>query len=133
MPRFIQHSERVTEVSYAMFFQISDSEPGHGYAFECTEAGELLPFTCDAAKASYARVIASPDKFVPKGIDRREHRYNVPSVILCDRCDREVILDGFTNTCDCGADYSMSGQILAPRSQWAEEAGESLSDILRIA
>ncbi len=34
------------------------------------------------------------------------------------------------NTCDCGRDYNAFGQILAPRSQWGEETGESLSDIL---
>ncbi len=36
-------------------------------------------------------------------------------------------------TCDrCGADYNSSGQMLADRSQWGEETGESLADILRI-
>jgi len=49
----------------------------------------------------------------------------------CD-CGREVLLYGFTNTCDCGRDYNMSGQLLAPRSQWGEETGESVSDILSI-
>lgn len=35
----------------------------------------------------------------------------------------------FTNTCDnCGADYNMSGQCLAPREQWGEETGEHWSD-----
>ena len=37
---------------------------------------------------------------------------------------------GFTNTCLCGADYNMSGQRLAPRSQWGEETGETADDIL---
>lgn len=47
-------------------------------------------------------------------------------------CGREVILYGFTNTCECGADYNMSGQLLGPRSYWGEETGESLDDILSI-
>lgn len=50
---------------------------------------------------------------------------------LCDECGERVCLDGFTNTCDCGADYNMSGQRLADRSQWGEETGETLADILR--
>lgn len=49
---------------------------------------------------------------------------------LCDHCGKEVELYSFTNTCDCGADYSISGQRLAPRSQWGEETGESYSDIV---
>lgn len=47
-------------------------------------------------------------------------------------CGREVLLRGFTNTCECGADYNISGQRLAPRSQWGEETGESVADILAI-
>ena len=48
------------------------------------------------------------------------------------RCGRDVEFSKFTNTCECGADYNMSGQQLAPRSQWGEETGESLADILQI-
>ena len=50
---------------------------------------------------------------------------------LCD-CGAEVELGGFTNTCECGADYNMSGQRLASRSQWGEETGESIADILSV-
>lgn len=53
-------------------------------------------------------------------------------VIRCG-CGGKVVCEGFTNTCDrCGRDYNGSGQLLAPRSQWGEETGESLSDILGI-
>jgi hypothetical protein len=52
-------------------------------------------------------------------------------VIRCG-CGREVVCSGFTNTCDCGADYNFSGQHLAPRSQWGEETGETADDILDI-
>ena len=46
-------------------------------------------------------------------------------------CGQEFYLDGFTNTCgECGADYNSSGQMLAPRSQWGEETGETAADIL---
>jgi hypothetical protein len=47
-------------------------------------------------------------------------------------CGEEVEFSGFTNTCECGRDYNSSGQELAPRSQWGEETGESLADILSI-
>jgi hypothetical protein len=50
--------------------------------------------------------------------------------IRCD-CGRDVYCGGFTNTCECGADYNMSGQRLANRSQWGEETGETADDILR--
>lgn len=48
-------------------------------------------------------------------------------------CGQDLECPGFTNTCPiCGADYNWAGQRLAPRSQWGEETGESLSDILSI-
>jgi len=45
-------------------------------------------------------------------------------------CGRSVYCSGFTNTCECGADYNMSGQRLADRSQWGEETGETADDII---
>ena len=48
-------------------------------------------------------------------------------------CGEKMSLGNFTNTCrNCGADYNSAGQLLAPREQWGEETGESLSDILSI-
>ena len=58
------------------------------------------------------------------------NRYVEPAVGECNHCGEEVHLTGFTNTCECGTDYNMSGQELAPREQWGEETGESLADIL---
>lgn len=50
--------------------------------------------------------------------------------VQCE-CGSTVVCSGFTNTCgDCGADYNMSGSLLAPRSQWGEETGETADDIL---
>lgn len=49
--------------------------------------------------------------------------------VTCD-CGETLVCYGFTNTCSCGRDYNMSGQLLADRSQWGEETGESVSDIL---
>jgi hypothetical protein len=56
--------------------------------------------------------------------------FNAP-VILC-HCGREVLCTGFTNTCECGADYNSLGQRLAPREQWGYETDESSADIPRI-
>jgi len=48
-------------------------------------------------------------------------------VVTC--CGEELWCEGFTSTCPCcGADYNSAGQLLAPRSQWGEETGETWSD-----
>ena len=48
---------------------------------------------------------------------------------LCE-CGHKVELLEFTNTCVCGRDYSFGGSLLAPRSQWGMETGESHQDVL---
>jgi len=45
-------------------------------------------------------------------------------------CGEWLLLARNTNTCECGADYNMSGQRLAPREQWGEETGETAVDII---
>lgn len=64
-------------------------------------------------------------------VQERDCKVVTPGAVRCG-CGEEVELHGFTNTCECGCDYNMSGSLLAPREQWGEETGESLSDILSI-
>lgn len=64
---------------------------------------------------------------------RREDigRDRTRGVIQC-ACGEEVLCYGFTNTCDCGRDYNMSGSLLADRSQWGEETGEHPADVANV-
>jgi len=57
--------------------------------------------------------------------------YEVDAPVVKCTCGEEVVCGHFTNTCTCRRDYNFAGQLLAPRSQWGEETGEHLSDILR--
>jgi hypothetical protein len=52
--------------------------------------------------------------------------YNkIHNVIQCS-CGQEVACERFTNTCDnCESDYNFSGDLLADRSQWGCETGET--------
>ena len=52
-----------------------------------------------------------------------------PKEVTCD-CGQLIECSRFTNTCSCGADYNMSGQLLASRSQWGEETGETADDLI---
>lgn len=63
---------------------------------------------------------------------RHADYFKSPAEGNCDDCGRVVELRGFTNTCECGADYNMSGQKLAPREQWGEETGEHPADIVNL-
>ncbi len=50
-------------------------------------------------------------------------RINGVVIAECD-CGEDIECRDFTNTCQCGADFNMSGHRLAPRDQWGEETGE---------
>jgi hypothetical protein len=47
-------------------------------------------------------------------------------------CGVELVLQGFTTTCECDRDYNWNGLCLAPREQWGEETGEHPADVVRI-
>ena len=118
----------VKTIEYFHIFQRAD---GSGYSFPVTEDG-VFEAKCDAAEKNYQLATSS---LVPGlrdlGIEEREY-FSTPSKYGICSCGQEVMLTGFTNTCNCGLDYNSSGELLAPRSQWGEETGESLSDILGI-
>ena len=133
--KIIQHREHKTSVSYSQEFRWKGESKHNGFGFPCNDKGEIdfdaLP---NAALNNLSKILFGEynDRIQYDGIEKYEHSYNEPAIGKCD-CGCEVILDGFTNTCHCGRDYNMSGQQLADRSQWGEETGEDLSDILRIS
>lgn len=59
-------------------------------------------------------------------------RVEVSCLVIACACGEEVLCDRFTNACACGRDYNGSGSLLADRSQWGEETGETVSDILSV-
>jgi len=130
--KIIRQRERKTIVKHLRMFDWED-EAGSGFAFRCDEKGQLQLDVHRGALANYAACLGGEvngRKVVDRGVLRHEHSYIEPAVGLCERCGEEVELTGFTNCCSCGADYNMSGQLLAPRSQWGWETGESVADIL---
>jgi hypothetical protein len=49
--------------------------------------------------------------------------------IRCRRCGAELeLISAWSNACECGQEYNGFGNVLAPRSQWGEETGETESD-----
>jgi len=107
--------------------------PGAGYGFTCNERGEVdVGALNPCAAVNYQKCLNGTYDVIDQGIQKSEWSWVEPAIGLCG-CGSKMDLDGFTNTCDrCGRDYNMSGQLLAPRSQWGEETGETLDEILRI-
>ncbi len=133
--KIIRQATLHDSVTYHRSFHYQ-GEPGSGFGFDCDEHGvvnidELAP----AGLENYNRCLRgstdSGQVIIDAGVERRDHHWREHAVGKCD-CGRRVDLGGFTNTCDCGADYNSAGQRLAPRSQWGEETGETAADILMV-
>ena len=129
--RIIRKASNIQKVTFYLDYEYLDL-PGAGFSFPCTEQGGV-DLTEYAAKNYQACQEGSVNghRVTFRGIKKHVRVHMLPAVGLC-RCGREVTLHGFTNTCQCGKDYNWAGQLLAPRSQWGEETGESLADILSI-
>jgi hypothetical protein len=131
--KWIKRSELVTHIRYSRHFDY-EGEVGWGFGFDCDAEGNLLDDLCNIAVNNYKKCltgVVDGRKVVDRGIIREEWTTREPGVIECV-CGEELELwMVMTNTCDkCGRDYNSSGQLLAPRSQWGWDTGESLSDIL---
>jgi hypothetical protein len=132
--KIIKRRERIESTEHRRVFK-RRWDPGSGASFPCAPDGTVnvaeLPA---AAQDNYARCIAESAGPTPTmrdlGMRPETHVYNAPAVGQCNHCRRHVTLSGFTNTCECGTDYNGAGQELASRSQWGEETGESVADIL---
>lgn len=113
--KIVRYSTLIESTTYNLFFE-RKSCPGSGFCFDCDEAGIVdLDALNPLAYENYNRA-HGPDYYQGR-IQPVIHRYKEPAIGLC-LCGRKVILDSFTNTCDCGCDYNSDGQRLAPRCQW---------------
>ena len=141
--RIIKRREYHTSTHYSLDFEYADCR-GAGFSFPCDQDGKVNESGMPApALANYRKCLTGKMEItkdckpcvvdiIAKGVQTITNEWRTPAVGECNRCGKEVELHGFTNTCECGVDYNMSGQELAPRSQWGEETGESVSDILSV-
>lgn len=124
MLKNIKPREHVEVITY--FYTVRHKKKEwDNHIFSCDENGKLER---PADQERIDKLLATGD-YHDDGVEKHERWNHIPGEGTCT-CGEVVTLRGFTNTCDCGRDYNMSGQELAPRAQWGEETGESASDIL---
>lgn len=137
--KIIQHRKIMVDKSYDLWFP-KKNLPGAASAFPCDENGNvdesnMMPLALDTwneIKARMDQIVSGKDDVYSRPEIKTFVNRNIqPAIGICS-CGKKVWLDGCTNTCECGADYNSAGQKLASRSQWGEETGESLSEILSI-
>ena len=131
--RIIRQRQRKTETEFSLVFDETD-RPGCGFAFPCDQDGLVLDDDRGSpeGRESLRRCLAGEG--VSEGrVERYDRSWIECAVGICDSCGSRVGLHGFTNSCTgCPAEYNMSGQRLAPRSQWGAETGETVAEILSV-
>lgn len=126
MSKIISERQRIENVTYGLYFANLNVE-GAGFSFDCDKDGNVDTASMNpCALANYNGCISGEYNVKLVGVETYTSRYTQPAILKCD-CGEHVHLDSsWANECDgCGAEYNMSGQRLAPRSQWGEETGES--------
>jgi hypothetical protein len=109
-------------------------EKGSGFSFPCDKDGNVITtHLFPEAQDSLAQCIAHPEQFLSPVVHDYSRDIRHCAVGECNHCNGYIALQGFTNTCDCGAEYNSAGQELAPRECWGEETGEHPADIGRIS
>lgn len=134
MSKIIQKREHYEETFHALDFFKNSPDGEIGFSFPCDKHGMVdLDELSDVALDNLNRCLHDKSLGFTKRIKTWTKRWVESAILRCD-CGVKVYLHGFTNTCPkCGADYNSAGQRLACRSQWGEETGENLADIMRIA
>lgn len=124
-------SQLIHCVEYGLSFRWR-GERDSGFSFDCDEMAHVdRSKLAPEAIENLNKCLDGTFDVIFEGVQKREWHYREPAIGRCS-CGEEVWLEHFTNTCKCGRDYDKGGWLLAPRSQWGEETGEHLADILRI-
>jgi hypothetical protein len=124
MPKYIKRASSERRAEYTREFR--STKGFGGFSFDCDSLGNVaVEQMRPAAKENYQCCIDGTFDVQDEGVSKREWIKRTRAVIECQTCKSSVSLRNSTNTCFvCNADYNMSGQMLAPRSQWGEETGE---------
>lgn len=116
----IKPSQHVTVNRYALDYQ-DNKEAGCGFSFPCSKEGHLLQNELtQTGRDNFLKCVNGEYEVTFKGVKDYSYVYYEPAIGLCACGKRVTLEDSFINECSCGLTYNMSGQLLAPRSQWEE-------------
>lgn len=100
-----------------------------GYSFPCDSDGVVTSSLNPTARENLRKCLDGTYDVAKPTLEKREWRNRHPRIGRCE-CGAGVALQNFTNPCECGRDYNMGGQLLAPRECWGEETGEHWTECL---
>lgn len=122
----LQYKDFVYTTVYQMFFAVHSE--GWGYGFDCNEKGEIDRDALNpTARANFDYCcLMHADKLRMRQWESRE---TIPGIMQCECGEKIEIYDHHDVHCEkCYREYNSAGSLLAPRSQWGEETGETAFD-----
>lgn len=120
----IKERRYVKRIEYSLDYCNRDG----GFSFPCDVNGNVLKDQMYPEGLENLRKCESGEYITsPPELNEWNMSYWEPAEGKCDVCGETVFLvSSWVNECDkCGTEYNGSGQMLAPRSQWGEETGET--------
>lgn len=109
--KIIRPRNRVESVSYHLFYE-RRSMPGGGFSFLCDNDGNIIgdEFKSQEERVAQARELEAEGTFFSPSKRATYHSHTEAAIGECEDCGKEVALAyGLDNTCECGANYNMSG------------------------
>lgn len=129
MSRVIRYRERRESVTYGLFFPHEKGKFSSGFCFDCDEGGNVNVESLNpVARSNYEMCIR--DRQGWQQVMTFRNSYWDSGLIKCD-CGEEIETHspGADVYCEkCRREYNSSGQLLAHRSQWGKETGETHLD-----
>ena len=122
----------VETTQHELVFRLADG-CGSAFAFECDESGNVFRDKLPVLALHNLELCLKGEVdgyAVRRGVIRSHEQSYVEDGCGGCVCGRRVVITrSWTNVCaGCGREYNGSGQLLADRSFWGEETGESLGD-----
>ena len=116
--KITKRGQSVEFAEYSLDYHWKD-KPSHGWSFSCDSKGVPL---ASSSSENLEKCQNGTYDVEFQGIVKRVQLIHEPDEGTCE-CGRTVYLEGDSGhgiDCDCGRIYNLSGQELAPRSQWED-------------
>ncbi len=128
-----QPRKPVEETHFELVFRLEDGQ-GSAFAFACDEHGNVFRDQLPQIALHNLELClrGEVDGYtVRRGVLRYHTQSFVEDASGTCICGEHVVLhDAWANTCSgCGREYNGHGQLLAVRSRWGEETGESAAEM----
>ncbi len=128
MSKMIRYREPVNRTEHNIFFPHEPGRMTAGYSFPCDADGKVnVEALNPCAQKNYA--MCQRERASLAVVQAHNYTFFEPALMECE-CGHQIeIPDHHDVRCErCRREYNSAGTLLAHRSQWGEETGETAAD-----